>query len=106
MSSTNRNRRGDAYLSVQGARSKLDLFSVSVCLYIEFDLSYFPIYIESGNVPNELPSLQHIVSRTGKCSCVDDILQHGDNKFYLRKIPFDGLHIPASAFRVKLVPKS
>ncbi|KAI1421452.1 S-adenosyl-L-methionine-dependent methyltransferase [Xylaria sp. FL1777] len=56
--------------------------------YIEFDLNHFSIYIDNGNFPNELRPLQHLLFRTIKCMYFDGVLQHGDKKFYLRKIPF------------------
>ncbi|KAI0425590.1 S-adenosyl-L-methionine-dependent methyltransferase [Xylaria sp. FL1042] len=56
--------------------------------HIEFDLNYFSIYIDSGHYADELRPLQHLLSRAVNCMYFDGILQHGDTKFYLRKIPF------------------
>ncbi|KAI0814107.1 S-adenosyl-L-methionine-dependent methyltransferase [Xylaria sp. FL0064] len=56
--------------------------------HIEFDLNYFSIYIDTSHYRDELRPLQHLFSKTGKYMYFDGIIQHGDRKFYLRKIPF------------------
>ncbi|KAI0487020.1 S-adenosyl-L-methionine-dependent methyltransferase [Xylaria cf. heliscus] len=56
--------------------------------YVELELDHFSIYIDNSTFPNELRPLQHLVSRTVKCMYFDGVLQHGDSKFYLRRVPF------------------
>ncbi len=58
-----------------------------------FDLTYFSIYVDNSNFPNELRPLQHLVSPVVACMYFDGILQHEDNKFYLRKVPFHRLPV-------------
>ncbi|KAI0872307.1 S-adenosyl-L-methionine-dependent methyltransferase [Hypoxylon argillaceum] len=55
---------------------------------IEFELDFFSIYIDSNLFPNELRPLQHLASRAVQCMYFDGILQHGDTKFYLRRVAF------------------
>ncbi|KAI1361137.1 S-adenosyl-L-methionine-dependent methyltransferase [Xylaria arbuscula] len=61
--------------------------------FIEFDLTSFSIYIDTGNYPNELRPLQHLKSRSLPGMYFDGLLQHGDKKFYLRKVPFSKLPV-------------
>lgn len=61
--------------------------------YIEFDLTHFSIYIDINNYSNELRPLQHLGGRAVKNMYFDGILQHGDTRFYLRRISFRRLPI-------------
>ncbi|KAI0533089.1 S-adenosyl-L-methionine-dependent methyltransferase [Xylaria digitata] len=61
--------------------------------YVEFELDYFSIYIDNTNFPNELRPLQHLVSRNVQCMYFDGVLQHGDVKFYLHRVPFHKLPV-------------
>ncbi|KAF2967826.1 hypothetical protein GQX73_g5768 [Xylaria multiplex] len=61
--------------------------------YVEFELDYFSIYIDNTNYPNELRPLQHLVSRNVQCMYFDGVLQHGDLKFYLRRVLFHKLPV-------------
>lgn len=60
---------------------------------VELELDRFAIYMDNGTFPNELRPLQHLVSRTVKCMYFDGVLQHGDRKFYLRRVPFHRLPV-------------
>ncbi|KAI1274827.1 S-adenosyl-L-methionine-dependent methyltransferase [Xylaria sp. FL0933] len=61
--------------------------------HIEFDLNYFSIYIDTSHYRDELRPLQHLFSKTVKYMYFDGIIQHGDRKFYLRKIRFCKLSV-------------
>ncbi|KAJ3569430.1 hypothetical protein NPX13_g6088 [Xylaria arbuscula] len=61
--------------------------------FIEFDLTSFSIYIDTGNYPNELRPLQHLKARSVPGMYFDGVLQHGDKRFYLRKVPFSKLPV-------------
>ncbi|KAI0454673.1 S-adenosyl-L-methionine-dependent methyltransferase [Xylaria acuta] len=60
---------------------------------VELELDHFSIYIDNSTFPNELRPLQHLVSRTVKCMYFDGVLQHGDSKFYVRRVPFHRLPV-------------
>ncbi|KAI0098165.1 S-adenosyl-L-methionine-dependent methyltransferase [Nemania sp. FL0031] len=61
--------------------------------YIEFDLDHFSIYINTNLFSNELRPLQHLKSRAVTHMYFDGVLQHGDRKFYVRKVPFAKLPV-------------
>ncbi|KAI0202834.1 S-adenosyl-L-methionine-dependent methyltransferase [Astrocystis sublimbata] len=61
--------------------------------YIELELDQFSIYIDNKTFPNELRPLQHLVARTVTCMYFDGVLQHGETRFYLRKVPFNRLPV-------------
>ncbi|TGJ81862.1 hypothetical protein E0Z10_g6887 [Xylaria hypoxylon] len=61
--------------------------------YIQFELDYFSIYMDNRNFLSDLRPLQHLVSRNVQCMYFDGVLQHGDSKFYLRRVPFHKLPI-------------
>ncbi|KAI1757651.1 S-adenosyl-L-methionine-dependent methyltransferase [Xylaria castorea] len=55
---------------------------------VELELDHFSIYIDNRTYPDELRPLQHLILRNVQCMYFDGVLQHGDSKFYLRRIPF------------------
>lgn len=61
--------------------------------YVEFELSCFSVYIDTENYPNELRPLQHLLSRSVSRMYFDGILQHGNQRLYLRKVPFSRLPV-------------
>ncbi|GAW24577.1 hypothetical protein ANO14919_141660 [Xylariales sp. No.14919] len=61
--------------------------------YIEFELDNFSVYADNSNFPNELRPLQHIASRHVQCMYFDGVLQHGNEKFYVRRVPFHRLPV-------------
>ncbi|KAI1124616.1 S-adenosyl-L-methionine-dependent methyltransferase, partial [Nemania abortiva] len=61
--------------------------------YIEFELDCFSVYVDNNLFSNELRPLQHVISRSVACMYFDGVLQHGDRKFYLRKVPFHRLPV-------------
>ncbi|KAI0845012.1 S-adenosyl-L-methionine-dependent methyltransferase [Daldinia vernicosa] len=62
--------------------------------YVEFDLHDFCIYLNSELYPYELRSLQHLATRQfSDYFCFDGVLGCGEQRFFLKRIPFQQLPI-------------